>query len=279
MCRWLAYRGPAIPLDLVLVQPRHSLIDQSLNAEQNVGPDGERITTNGDGFGMGWYRQGHRTPGRYRSVRPAWNDPNLLDLAHHVESPLFLAHVRASTGTPVQQSNCHPFRHAEWLFQHNGGIDRFDEVKRDLTFEVAEELYPEIEGSTDSELLFYLALTYGLRDDPAEGLRRMVHTVEEVRRRRGVDDGAFDLTCVTTDGSSLWAVRYSSTESPKTLYVSSARRAMEAAEDGRSVDFPHGGVIVVSEPLDSEADCWQEIPPASILTVRSGERAIDDFTV
>ena len=39
-------------------------------------------------------------------------------------------------------------------------------MKRDLILEVDPSLYASIEGSTDSEVLFYLALTYGLADDP-----------------------------------------------------------------------------------------------------------------
>src|SRR3712207_7406098 len=111
MCRWLAYSGSPILLEELLYKPDHSLIDQSLHARMGV------ETTNGDGFGVGWYSARDRSrPGRYRNVNPAWNDANLRDLAQHIESPLFLAHIRATTGTPVQQTNCHPFRHGRWLF-------------------------------------------------------------------------------------------------------------------------------------------------------------------
>jgi predicted glutamine amidotransferase len=34
-----------------------------------------------------------------------------------------LASARASTGTPVQQTNCHLFRDGHWLFVHNGQPD------------------------------------------------------------------------------------------------------------------------------------------------------------
>ena len=54
-------------------------------------------------------------PGVFHSVEPAWNDRNLRDLAAHVESPLVFAHIRASSGSPVQQTNCHPFRYGRWL--------------------------------------------------------------------------------------------------------------------------------------------------------------------
>ncbi len=42
-------------------------------------------TTNGDGFGMGWYGMGDG-PAVYHGVAPAWGDENLRELAAHVES-------------------------------------------------------------------------------------------------------------------------------------------------------------------------------------------------
>ena len=129
MCRWMAYRGHPIPIETLLYKTEHSLIEQSRHARMGV------ETFNGDGFGVGWYTEGE-APGRYRSLMPAWSDRNLRDLAAHIRSPLFLAHVRATTGTPVQDTNCHPFRHENWLFVHNGAIDRFHEIRRDLVLAV-----------------------------------------------------------------------------------------------------------------------------------------------
>src|SRR5215208_5040210 len=105
MCRWLAYSGSPILLEELLYKPEHSLIDQSLHSRLGV------ETTNGDGFGVGWYGSDTETPAVFHSIEPAWNDRNLREVAGHVQSPLFLAHIRASTGTAVQQTNCHPFRH------------------------------------------------------------------------------------------------------------------------------------------------------------------------
>jgi predicted glutamine amidotransferase len=67
--------------------------------------------------------------------------------------------VRAGTGTPVQQTNCHPFRYRNWLFVHNGYVAGYDRLRRDLLMAVRPELFRNIAGSTDSELLFHLALT------------------------------------------------------------------------------------------------------------------------
>ena len=100
MCRWIAYSGAPIYLEELLFKPKHSLIEQSLSALKG------ETTTNGDGFGVGWYGTG-TTPGLYKGTQPAWSDENLLDLASQVKSPLFMAHVRSTTGTAVQRTNCH----------------------------------------------------------------------------------------------------------------------------------------------------------------------------
>ena len=154
MCRWIAYTGSPVLIEDLLYTPTNSLIVQSLHARLGVEP------TNGDGFGVGWYDSDG--PGLFRSTEPAWNDRNLRELAGHVRSAVVVAHVRASTGTAVQQTNSHPFRHGNWLWMHNGAIASFPAVKRELLLAVDPELFPDIEGTTDSELFFYLALTYGL---------------------------------------------------------------------------------------------------------------------
>jgi glutamine amidotransferase len=99
----------------------------------------------------------------FKSVEPAWSDRNLHELAGHVRSGLVFAHIRASTGTPIQQTNCHPFRHGRWLWMHNGSIAQFREVKRELMLAVDPSLYLDVEGSTDSEAFFFLALTWDWR--------------------------------------------------------------------------------------------------------------------
>src|SRR5213078_3910618 len=179
MCRWLAYSGSPIRLEELLVKRDRSLIDQSLHSRQGA------TTTNGDGFGVGWYEDGD-PPRVYRSTHPAWNDRNLRELAAGISSPLFFAHIRASTGTAIQETNTHPFRHGRWLWMHNGLIREFAAMKRELVLAVDDSLFPSIEGTTDSEVMFYLALTVGLEDDPVAGVERMVGFVGLSGRRNGI---------------------------------------------------------------------------------------------
>ena len=272
MCRWLAYSGSPILLDELLLKTDHSLIDQSLHARLGV------ETTNGDGFGVGWYGARTERPAVFRSVEPAWNDRNLREVAGHVESPLFLAHIRASTGTAVQQTNCHPFRYGRWLWVHNGLVNDFGRVKRELALAVDESLYPFMEGSTDSELLFYLALTLGLEEDPPGAVERMVGLVEETGRRHGTEH-PIQMTIATTDGKSVWAFRYSSEGKSRSLYYSNDVRAVRQLhpERPRLHELSDETRIIVSEPLVELAGAWTEVPESSYGIVQEGEDELHEF--
>jgi predicted glutamine amidotransferase len=269
MCRWLAYSGPAIQLSGLLTRPDHSLIDQSRHARENI------ETTNADGHGVGWYGEDN-TPGVYRDTHPAWNDANFQHLADHIHSRLFLSHIRATTGSPVQRTNCHPFAFGNWLFQHNGLLPEYGKLKRQLLFDVDPDLFPSIEGSTDSEALFYLALTFGLRDDPPAALARTIGHVERARKAAGIEPPIEVSACVA-DGSRLWSVRYSSDNQSRTQYHS---RHIHALRDihGTYEPLPDGAVIVVSEPLDEMTDHWQAVPESSMLAIEDGEATVMAFS-
>jgi predicted glutamine amidotransferase len=259
MCRWMAYSGEPILAEDLLFRPEHSIIDQSLHAKMGG------FTTNGDGFGIGWYgTDGAATPAVYKGTHPAWNDENLREVASRIRTPLLFAHVRASSGTPVQRSNCHPFRHGRWLWMHNGSLAEFPRVKRDLLMAVDPELYPGIEGNTDTEALFHLALTFGLEDDPPTAVARAVGYVEDVGRRHGVEYPVH-MTVATTDGESVWVFRYSSEKATSSLYTSHDVDQVRAL-------YPHLDVLdrlgedtrfIVSEPLRDLPGVWDEVPEAS----------------
>jgi glutamine amidotransferase len=202
----------------------------------------------------------------------------LKDIAGHVVSQLVFAHIRASTGSAIQQTNCHPFRHGRWLWMHNGLIREFATVKRDLAFAVDPSLYAEIEGSTDSELFFYLALTFGLDDDPQPAVERAVGLIEATGRAHGVEH-PIQMTVATTDGTSVWAFRYSSEGSSRSLFFSTAVETLRAQYPDNPV--LHGlsaeTRLVVSEPLGDLAGAWNEVPEASAGVVQEGQDELRPF--
>jgi len=264
MCRWLGWSGQPVIVEELLFKPKHGLVDQSLHSRMGV------ETTNGDGFGLGWYGQGDG-PGVYHGVAPAWGDANLRELASHIESHMFLAHVRATTGTAIQQTNCHPFRHGRWLFVHNGVINGFEEMRRELMLAVAPELFAGIKGSTDSEVLFHLGLTFGLEEDPVAALERAIGLVEATAEKHGIEN-AIQASLGVTDGERLWAFRYSTEGKSRSLFVSAeAETVRELYPDNARLQRIRGeDRIVVSEPLADLPGVWHEIPESTVLLVQPG---------
>lgn len=265
MCRWLAYSGSPVLLEDLLYKPANSLVVQSRHSRLGV------ETVNGDGFGVGWYGS-HETPGIYRSIEPAWNDRNLQELSAHASAGRVFAHIRASTGSAVQQTNCHPFRHGTWLWMHNGSIADFPTVKRDLTVAVDPELYPRIDGSTDSETFFFLALTFGLEQDPPAAVARAVGFIEETGKRHGVQY-PIQMTVATTDGETTWAFRYSSEGRSRSLFHSNDVATLRQQYPDNPVlhKLSDDARVVVSEPLGDLRGAWSEVPESTCVVVRGGE--------
>jgi len=271
ICRWLAYSGSPVLLDELLYKRDNSLIVQSLHSR--LGAE----ETNGDGFGVGWYGE-QKTPGVFRSIEPAWNDRNLRELSSHIKSRLVFAHIRASTGSPVQQTNCHPFRHDNWLFMHNGYIDGLHEIKRDLVLAVDPSLYADIEGTTDTELMFHLALTFGLQDDPPQAVARTVGFVETTGREHGVEF-PFQGTIAATDGECIWAFRYSSVGDSRSLFFSTDVRTLRELypENELIRDVDDESRLVVSEPLGDLPGVWNEVPEATYGVIQPGQDEMHPF--
>jgi predicted glutamine amidotransferase len=273
MCRWLAYAGTPILLDTILYRPAHSLIDQSLHSRLGV------ETTNGDGFGVGWYSPGIGTPAIVRDTGPAWSNRNLREIADHVRSSLFFAHIRATTGTAVQQTNCHPFRHGRWMWMHNGAITDFHRIRRDLALAVDPDLFLDIEGSTDSELMFYLALTFGLEQDPPGAVARMAGLVEQTGHQYGVEF-PLQMTVAVTDGQRLWAFRYSSQGASRSLFYSTRVDTLQALHPDMAFlrEVSDETRLVVSEPLGDLPGAWNEVPESSYGIVQPGADELLPFT-
>jgi predicted glutamine amidotransferase len=264
MCRWMAWLGQPVLLEELLFKTKHGIVDQSLHSRMGA------ETTNGDGFGMGWYGTGDG-PGVYHSVSPAWGDANLRELAGHIESPLFLTHVRAAIGSPVQQTNCHPFRSGRWLFVHNGYLAEFHRLRRELMLAVDPHRFADVQGSTDTEVVFQLALTHGLEQDPLAALERTVGIIETIARRHGID-GALQASFGVSDGETLWAVRYATEGRPRSLFASADVDTLRRLhpENPRFQQMSPDDRLIVSEPFADLPGVWHEIRPSSAVTVRDG---------
>jgi glutamine amidotransferase len=265
----MAYSGGPIRLQELLFEPKDNLIDQSLSSRSAETP------TNGDGFGVGWYGT-WKYPGLFRSIRPAWNDFNLRDIAANIESKLFLAHVRATSLATVQETNCHPFRYNNWLFVHNGEIFEIEKFRRELLLSVDAKYFENILGSTDSELMFHLALSFGLEQDPSEAMKRMVQFVEESGKKYGVPESVW-MTIGLSDGKTLWTFRYASDGNAPTLYYSKDVSELNAINPALKDRLTSNARIVVSEPIGKFKEAWTEVPQSTQVIIRDGTIDIKPF--
>ena len=244
MCRLAAYLGEPLFLEELIAKPKHSLMRQSLRAEE------AKVVTNGDGFGIGWY--GDRAePGVYREVMPAWSDDNLLALSQTLSSRLFFAHVRAATAGGIARQNCHPFRHGRWLFMHNGQVGGYGAVRRTMESWLPDALYAERRGATDSELLFLLSLARIQRGVPVdEAVTSVLEDTMALMRERDIR-APLRFAAVLADGERLHAFRIASDGKPPTLYL---RRGA-------------AGTIVASEPLCESEPGWQMLPDGAVVAI------------
>jgi glutamine amidotransferase len=260
----MAWMGQSVLIEELLFKTQHGIVDQSLHSRMGA------ETTNGDGFGLGWYGAGEG-PGIYHNVTPAWNDDNLREIAAHIESPLFMAHVRAAIGSPVQETNCHPFRRGRWLFVHNGYIADFHTIRRDLMLAIDPLQFADVQGSTDTEVVFHLALTLGLDEDPIGALERTIGFIETTASAHGVAapvQGTFGVS----DGTTLWAVRYASEGSARTLFASADVDTVKHLhpDNARLQQLSEGDRLIVSEPFADLPGVWMEVPEATAVTVHRG---------
>jgi glutamine amidotransferase len=237
MCRHLAYLGPPVPLRTLLLDPPHSLVRQSWAPRRQV-----RVRMNADGFGVGWYVEGEAGPARYRRAVPAWTDQNLVELSRAVRTGAALATVRSATsGFPVHEGACAPFRSGPWLFSHNGRLFDWPDAVERLAGGLPRASLARQDTLIDSTLLWALVLDrleHG--EDPATA-------VAEVTAEACAGAGG-RVNLLLLDGSRIVAT---------------------AAGDTLSYRVGDGSVVVASEPHDDE-DGWVDVPDGSVLDATPG---------
>lgn len=275
MCRFLGYLGSKILLADLISTPANSLIRQSYKSRERSEP------LNGDGFGVGWYSpEISHEPGVFTSISPAWNNRNLLNLAEHIRSGCFFAHVRAaSPGTGVSEANCHPFRHERFLWMHNGTIEGFNAIKRRLRQSLPDDIYQTIEGTTDSEHAFAVFLRFvGERKrkieaaDLADALVETILQLEEWARSAGIDRPSI-YNFAVTDGQSIVTVRYVSNPQiePISLYFSKPGKYQfkEGSFEIVNCRDEESGIIMASEKLTDDRENWTRVAPNHLLIIDS----------
>lgn len=254
MCRFVAYFGKKKSLlSDIIKKPKNSLICQSREARE--GAKG----INADGFGIAWYKpEIDKTPGIFKSTQPAWNDENLIHIATKIQSPCFLAHVRASTIGDVNLNNCHPFNFAEYSMVHNGTIRGFDKYKRKIINDLDEDLFLKIKGNTDSEHFFYIIMQH-IRNGNTfeEAVMKSIQYVIDLQKNDHQDTFSRLNICITNHNEII-----------ATRFVSKGHESLSLHYKVNQEKSDHHSLIISSEQLDKIEDrSWEVVPNNSYIYV------------
>ena len=162
---------------------------------------------NPDGWGIGWYEDGEARIFKQGIPAIAY-ESKLPSLSKEVRSKVIIAHVRKGTEGGPSEQNSHPFKYENWIFAHNGSVDR------DNLLSILVDKYKEkIEGETDSEVYFYWILQ--CIEEEGDIIKGIEKAVAEV-----VGKSYKGLNFLLSNGSTLFAFRYSdpSQKARYTLY-------------------------------------------------------------
>ena len=244
MCRHLAYLGPPVSVQALVLGPPSGL------ARQAWAPRRQRhATMNVDGFGIGWYADGDPVPARYRRAGPIWADPCLADLARVTRTRALLAAVRSATdGTDSGAAAAAPYARGQWLFSHNGRLEGWPAATASLAASLSAGDLLALEARCDSALVWALVAARLEAGEPA--WQALAGVIDDLGRH-GIT-GRFNF--LLTDGE-----------------------VISATVAGDTLCYRAGGpegpaVVVASEPGDDEPG-WIEVPDNSVLTATA--RAVE----
>lgn len=242
---------------------------------------------NADGFGVGWYNLDvDPEPCVFTSIAPAEHNANLARLSKKIQSHLIFGHVRAaSPGSPVNDSNCHPFQFGRYIWMHNGCIANWSVIKRPLTALLSSCSFAMIGGTTDSEVAGALFVDQLPNHDPysehtpaeiEEAMKRTIQIITQMVHSMYIpgtgQSCVSSLNFAVSDGNTVVATRFrdSPVEEPPSLYycsVTSMEMVAEEMEIGHDPTLPPKGVIIASEPLTYQSQNWTLVPKNQLIVV------------
>ena len=264
MCRWMGWSGQPVDLEELLFKAEHGLIDQSLHSRMGV------ETTNGDGFGIGWYGRRRRARRRH-SVAPAWGDENLRELAAHIESPCSSRTCarppapRSSRPTATRSATgagCSCTTASSTASSH---APRADARRRPRRCSTGDRGLDRLRGAVPPRADLRARGRPGRRARAADRLRRG-------HRGQARIENPVQTSIGVTDGERLWAFRYSTEARSRTLFVSAdGARATRSVSRQRALASPTR--TASSSPSRSPTPgAWHEIPESTVADRPAGRR-------
>lgn len=228
-----------------------------------------------DGWGIGYYPGGEPSASVLKEPAPPEGSirGELIKAWEHLESSLFLLHIRTATWGSISDANTQPFCRSwggrDWLIAHSGSLKHRIEASVAPLFEPV--------GSTDTELIFCRFMSWlaehdhrSLGDIEPEVLRQWLSELNEHGSMTMVLTDGHDLA-IYADKNDVGGVYVWQVQPPyERLVVGDADVEIDLTRRGTK---SRKGVIISSEPLDSYAEApasWTRVRPGSLVIVRQG---------
>jgi len=209
---------------------------------------------NPDGWGLGWYENGKARI--YKKEGSALNSDEFDSKVKEINSNIVIAHVRKASSGCSRQENSHPFEYKNWIFAHNGTVNK-DRLLKLLKPPFSNDFTSD---PIDSEIYFRLIMQYIQGDNnPVKGI------IGAVEKAIGDDAGA---NFVLSDGESLYGFRKGrslfcldrDSDIPLEARSAETNALIESKRCAREKAF-----LISSEKLTDED--WQEVGEGELIVV------------
>jgi transglutaminase-like putative cysteine protease/predicted glutamine amidotransferase len=228
-----------------------------------------------DGWGLGYYPAGEPSASVLKEPAPSRASirGELVKAWEHLESSIFVLHVRAATWGPNTDANTQPFVRAwggrDWMIGHAGSLATVLDEPADPDFEPV--------GATDTERIFCALMARiarrGWRSLASVDIHLLHHWLLELSAHGSLDmvlcDGQHVLAYADRSGGSLYVTQ---------LLPPYAGPAL--GDDDVLIDLtrrggkPRKGLVVSSSPLDgggaASEPAWRRLAPGEILIISQG---------
>jgi glutamine amidotransferase len=298
MCRVLAYVGPEIPVENLLLKPRNSLINQTLDPERHP-----QLQLAGWGFGV-WSEHllKPESPLLYHRPTAAFYDDNVEGIIPSLQASTLLAHVRAAdynSSCVLADENCHPFSYqgTPWIIAQNGDLPNWKLLQRELLRHCKDKYLEQMQGTTDTEFLYVLLLSL-LESDSDEDVKRafeeMLRLIVQAMKdldlveltklkmalvspnriigvnsgsgHRGETDPAGDWRELRESGPGTDDFALSMLLEPMYLFTGRSTQHAESAYDFETCTLEEAtSVIFASEPLTEGTEDWSTLEFGEIV--------------
>jgi predicted glutamine amidotransferase len=264
MCRLYGFRATEpTTVECTLVSAQNALIVQSQRDQEG--------RSNAHGWGVAVYPNGG-LPHVERQAWAAYHCEHFREAAARAHARAVVAHVRRATmGVPALE-NTHPFSYRRWAFAHNGTLRAFGKIRGRMRAAITPEHRAALQGTTDSEHIFYFLLSLREREPdrpPLDTLRAGLQQL--ILWSRGADPEApIGLNVLWTDGECMVGSRWR-----RTLFYLERDEVRDCEVCGcphveAVPETPYRAAVVASERISHEP--WREVPEGSSFAVDEAVR-------